>query len=391
MFALAPTPHANSFVDTPNIIQPVYPLEIFRCQQCGHIQLLDIVDPGSMFRHYVYLSGTSPVMVDHLNRYADEIERFVGLRKGDFVLEFGSNDGTLLGCFQQSGMKVLGIDPAENIAEIARANGVDTLAEFFTIELARSVRDKHGSARVICANNVCAHIDDLAAVFDGVRDLLAPDGVFVFEVGYLYDVITKTYFDTIYHEHVDFHHIGPLIPFCKTRGLDLIGAQRVTTQGGSIRCFVQLAGGPRQRDASLEQLLALEDAAGLNRTETYRAFYARVKQRGVELVSLLEGLKHRGFRLAAFGAPAKATTLMYQFNINGDLIDYIVDDNSLKQGTFTPGLHVPVVGPDSLIDRRPDYLLILAWNFAQSIIARNTAYAQTNGRFIVPLPDLKIY
>lgn len=390
MFALTPTPHANAFVESPAIVQPIFPLEVFRCETCAHIQLIDIVDPGTMFRHYVYLSGTSPVMVDHLRRYADDVSKYANLEKGDFVLEFGSNDGTLLGFFQKLGMAVLGVDPAENIAAIARSNGIETLAEFFTPALASAVREKHKTAKVICANNVCAHIDNLAAVFDGVRELLAPDGIFVFEVGYLYDVVTKTYFDTIYHEHVDFHHVGPLVKFCAARGLELVSAQRVSMQGGSIRCFAQRAGGPRRPDASVAELLSLEDKAGLNRPETYRKFFARIQQRGTELVLLLDGLKRRGLRLAAFGAPAKATTLMYQFNMTGETVDYIVDDNVMKQGTFSPGLHVPVVSPRYLIDERPDYLVILAWNFAESIISRNSAYAATNGRFIVPLPDLRI-
>jgi SAM-dependent methyltransferase len=393
MFELTATPPANAFVPAEDVDTPqeVFPLDVYRCSNCGHLQLLEIVDPEAMFRHYVYVSSTSPVMVDHLKRYAETVTVQAHLAPGDLVVEFGSNDGTLLRFFKDQGMRVFGVDPARNIAEEATRNGIETIANFFTPDLAMEIRAKYGTAKVICANNVCAHIDNLASVFDGVRALLADGGRFVFEVGYLYDVIANTYFDTIYHEHVDFHRVGPLRRFCKTRGLELIAAERVDIQGGSIRCIAQLSGGPAKIEDSVERLIALEEQSGLDKPETFKAFAERINQRRVELTALLRGLKQSGKNIGAFGAPAKATTLMYHFGLSTDIVDYIVDDNPLKQGLYSPGLHVPVVHPRTLRDQRPDYLVILAWNFAASVMSRNRAYSEQGGRFIVPLPNLSLH
>lgn len=392
MFALAPTPPANALVADRDqaLAQERFPLELCRCGECGHAQLGEVVDPEVLFRHYLYVSSTSPVMIAHLSGAADAIVERAGLRPGDFVLEFGSNDGTMLRFFQKHGMRVLGVDPARNIAEQATKSGVETLAEFFSPQVAQGIKAAHGAPRAICANNVCAHIDDLGAIFDAVKVLLAPDGLFVFEVGYLLDVMNNVFFDTIYHEHVDYHHVEPLIGFCQRHGLELAHVDMVDIQGGSIRCFVQHAGGPRAVDGSVAGAVEREHAQGLHRAETFLAFGRAIDQRRLELVSLLRGLKAQGRSIAAFGVPAKATTLLHYFGLSTDVIDYIVDENPLKQGLYSPGLGVPVVHQDRLEADRPDYLIILAWNFAQNIMARYWGYAEAGGRFIVPLPNLAL-
>jgi SAM-dependent methyltransferase len=393
MFALTSTPPANAFVhkDLLEEKQDCYPLEFYRCDACGHLQLTEIVAPEVLFRHYVYVSSTSPVMVNHLQATAEAVIRHAQLKSDDLVVEFGSNDGTLLHFFKNRGMKVLGIDPARNIAEVATNSGVETLPEFFAPEIARLIKASRGSARAICANNVCAHIDDLGSIFDAVQILLANDGLFVFEVGYLRDVVCNAYFDTIYHEHVDFHHVEPLVSFCLLHGLQLVHVERVNIQGGSIRCYVQHNNGPYSIDPSVDNYIDDEHAAGLHLPETYRYLGLRIEQRRVELVSLLAGLKSQGKKIAAFGAPAKATTLMYHFGLSKNIIDFIVDENPLKQGLFTPGLHVPVVHPDALQNETPDYLVVLAWNFADNIMQRYGYYVEQGGRFIVPLPNLALY
>lgn len=392
VLALTPTPPANAFVPAGALGAPqeCFPLDVFFCEDCGHVQLLDVVDPRVLFENYVYVSGTSPVFVRHFEDYARAVlERFRAL-PGGLVLDIGSNDGTLLSFFQKGGMKVLGIDPARDIAAAAGARGIETWTDFFTPALASRIRAERGPAAVITANNVFAHIDDLAGVAEGVRALLASDGVFVFEVSYLVDVYEKTLFDTVYHEHLAYHSVAPLVRFLAAHGLELFAAERVESHGGSLRGFAQVAGGPRAADGSVAALVALEKSLGLDKAATLFAFGRRIDAVRESLRGLLLGLKERGQRIAGFGAPAKATTLMYHFGLGPDVIEFIADDSPLKQGLYTPGLHVPVLGADEIYRRRPDYLLILAWNFARPIMAKHARFAAEGGRFIVPLPTVEV-
>lgn len=392
-FSLAPTPPANAFVSRgqTGTQQETFPLDVFFCEDCTHVQLLDVVDPRLLFEHYVYVSGTSPSFVRHFEHYSDFVAQLTGLRRGALVVDIGSNDGTLLRAFEQRhGARVLGIDPARNLAEAATKAGIETLPEFFTATLAERLASERGKASIITANNVFAHVDDLGGVVDGVRSLLAPDGVFVFEVSYLLDVVGDILFDTIYHEHLAYHAVRPLIPFFDRHGMELIDAVRVPTHGGSLRGVAQLARGPRQRGGSVADALALEQKAGLEKLATYRAFARRIDALGQELGALLNDLKGQGKSIAGFGAPAKATTLMYHFGIGPQLVDFIVDDSPLKQGLFTPGMHIPVLSAQAIPERNPDYLVILAWNFAKPIVEKNAAFRARGGRFIVPLPRVEI-
>jgi len=392
-FALEPTPPANAFVSPVDRgkQQDVFPLDVFFCRSCTHVQLLDIVDPRILFEHYVYVSGTSPSFVKHFETYADGIAKLVGLQPGALVLDIGSNDGTLLRAFRERHeAKILGIDPAKNLAEAATAAGIETIADFFSPALAQKIGEERGKASIITANNVFAHIDDLGAVADGVRMLLAPDGVFVFEVSYLLDVVKNTLFDTIYHEHLSYHAVRPLIGFFERHGMELIEAIRVPTHGGSLRGIAQLRGGPRARGGSVGEALALEQKHGLEKLSTYTALAKQIDDLRVELRVLLTKLRGEGKTIAGFGAPAKATTLMYHFGIGPDIIDYIIDDSPLKQGLYTPGLHIPVVAASVLDERPPDYLVVLAWNFAALIIAKNANFKQQGGHFIVPVPKVEV-
>lgn len=392
VLSLAPTPLANAFVakDALTQAQPVYPLDVYFCGHCAHVQLLDVVDPSVLYRHYVYVSGTSPVFVRHFRDYAADITSRFRTPAGAFVVEIGSNDGTLLRCFKDLGMRVLGIDPAEEITRTVVASGIDAMVGFFTPQLAREIAATRGRAAVIAANNVMAHIDDLSGVMEGVRELLADDGVFVFEVSYLVDVIEKNLFDTIYHEHLDYHSVKPLVGFFCSHGLELIEAIRVESHGGSLRGVVQRADGPRPVGVSVAEAIRQEQSLGLDRAETLRAFAGHINNIKNELTGLLRDFKRQGKRIAAFGAPAKATTLLYHFGFEPGIIDFIVDDSPLKQGLYSPGMHIPVVPSSELYARKPDYVVILAWNFAQPIIDKHAAFREQGGRFIVPLPGVEV-
>jgi SAM-dependent methyltransferase len=389
---LAPTPPANAFVPAQELGrgQERFPLDLFFCEDCFHLQLSDVVDPRILFENYVYVSGTSPVFVKHFEDYAEEVMRRFAPSPGGLALDIGSNDGTLLAAFKKRGLKVQGVDPAKEIARRASEEGIPTIAGFFTADLAKELKGKIGSAAVVTANNVFAHIDDLKGVVDGVRELLGPEGVFVFEVSYLVDVFEKTLFDTIYHEHLAYHSVKPLIQFLAANGLELIEALSVDSHGGSLRGVAQLKNGPRPVGASVAQAVAIEEKLGLDKAETFRAFAARIDGLKQELGGLLRKLKSEGKKIAAFGAPAKATTLMYHFDIGPELIDFIIDDSPLKQGLYSPGMHIPVLSSAAIAEKKPDYLVVLAWNFASSIIAKNAAFREAGGRFIIPLPTIEV-
>lgn len=390
--SLTSTPLANAFVPASELDkkQELFPLDVFFCCNCGHAQLLDVVDPVLLFENYVYVSGTSPVSIEYFRTYAEEVITRFNVPKGAFVLDIGSNDGTLLRFFKEADLRVLGVDPAKDIARAATQAGIETLVTFFTPELATEIKLKHGRASVIMANNVFAHADDLKGIVDGIRHLLTPDGLFVFEVSYLVDVYRKTLFDTIYHEHLSYHTVKPLRDFFARNDMEMIETVRIDTQGGSLHGIVQLAGGERNVGISVTKLIALEAELGLDWPGTLQTFSAKIEDVKTRLRTLLLGLTGEGKKIAAYGAAAKATTLMYHFDIGPDILDFIVDDSPLKQGLYSPGYHIPVLPSSAIYEHKPDYLLILAWNFAGPIMAKHTAFTDAGGHFIVPLPQIEM-
>ncbi len=389
VLSLPPTPPANAFVPAP-VAQDLHPQDVFRCTSCGHVQLGHVVDAETLFGEYVYASGTSPVFVKHFDDYAQAVVTRFGVKPGDRVVEIGSNDGVLLRAFKARGAAVLGVDPARKIAAAASASGVETRAEFFTEDLARALRAEGGPAKVITANNCMAHIDDLAGVVRGVAALLADYGVFVMEVQYLVELVRQGLWDMVYAEHVSYHHVGPLIPFFARAGLGVFDVQAVPTHGGSIRVFVRRAA----------PFLERADWDGREGAWTSREAFARLQARIGEqtrgLKQVLADLKRRGGDglVAGYGVPAKATTLMYTMGLSRADIDYCVDDSPWKIGLLSPGLHVPVLAPTALLERRPRAIVIFAWNFADSIAEKIRAmFAAAGGEappIVVPLPEPRI-
>jgi SAM-dependent methyltransferase len=392
VFKLKATPPANAFVSQAALddIQPTFPLDMFFCEDCAHVQLLDVVDPSLLFENYVYVSGTSPVFVQHFKDYAEKIHADFPVPQGSLAIDIGSNDGTLLSFFQQNNYKVLGIDPAREIARQATENGVETLPEFFTSDLATKITSERGPASVVTANNMFAHADDLGGILDGIHNLLAIEGIFAFEVSYLLDVYCETLFDTIYHEHLSYHSVKPLKTFMAAHGMRLIDVQRVNTHGGSLRCIACRSEASHTVKPSVEGAIQDEVQVNLHSSQTFKAYASQIDQLSNELGSLLQKLRSEGKSIAAYGAPAKATTLMYHFGLGPDVIDFIIDDSPLKQGLFSPGMHIPVLPSTAIAERKPDYLLILAWNFAEPIIRNNASFFKTGGKFIIPVPQVEI-
>ena len=371
--------------------EPLYPLELFFCNNCSHVQLGHVVNPKILYqKNYTYVSGTSDEFVKHLENYSHEmIDRF-SIKPKSFVVDIGSNDGTCLNFFKENGMNVLGIDPAKDIAKKATEDGIETIGDFFSYNLATELLEKYGAASFITSHNACAHIDNLLDIVKGVEILLDDNGVFVLEVGYLVDVYINTWFDTIYHEHLDFHTVGPFKELFDQVGMEVIRAERISPQGGSIRIMTQKKNGNFRCDSSVDKLIDLERELGLNKVHTFYKLNNRIDLVKTELRRIILELKKNGKTIAGFGSPTKATTLMNHFGIDENILDFIVDDNPLKQGRFSPVSHIQILPSKSLYELKPDYVLILAWNFADPIIEMHKKYAMEIGKFIVPMPYPKI-
>lgn len=370
VLSLGETPLANSYPKELEDSTIYYPLELYRCEYCRNVQLGIVVDPKLMFEEYLYASSTSPVFVKHFEDYANDFKGL--LTKGDFVVDIGSNDGILLKHFKKMGMRVLGVEPASNLAKEAKKNGIPTFNNFFTDKIARIIKGNEGKAKLITCNNTFAHIDDLDEIVKGVKTLLDKDGLFIIEVQYLPTVMEKKYFDQIYHEHVNYWTITSLSDFFELRGMSIAGYKKNDAHGCTMRVWVTKgAGGCECPEETLD----------------FNKFAKDLLKNKAKLNKILCDIKSKGKSIACYGAPAKATTLMHYFGIGADLIDFVVDDSPLKQGRFIPGKRIPIVSSELIYETPPDYILITAWNFAESIIKNNPGY---KGKWIVPCPIPKI-
>lgn len=392
LFSLVPTPPGNHFVGAERLDeeQKCYPLDLYFCEDCAHVQLGHVVLPTVLYQnHYSYVSGTSPVFLRHLKESAYDIVSEYHPRDGGLVVDIGSNDGSALRFFREQGFRVLGVDPAIEIAKRANEAAIETLCEFFGRNVAEKYEPLYGPAALIISHNTLAHIDDLRAVVESARRWLADDGLFVVEVGYLLDVFQKMWFDTIYHEHLDFHSVSPLVAFFDRMGMEIIDVRRTSAQGGSIRVVLQKQGGKYPIKRAVQEIVLLERDAGLHNAESFVQYAQQINSVKVGLTELVGELKRQGKRIAAFGAPTKATTLLYHFGL-GWALDFLVDENPLKQHMYSPGLHLPVYPAEAIYEKRPDCLLILAWNFADDIMQRHGQYRDMGGRFILPMPVARI-
>jgi hypothetical protein len=366
--------------------QAVYPLDLYFCRTCSHVQLLDVVDPRLMFRSdYTYLSGSSAGIVKHFRDYAASLLRREEPASGSLIVDIGSNDGTFLLNFKEAGLMVLGVDPATAVARRATEAGIETWARFLDHTTAQEVRVQKGAARIVTANNVFAHADDLGGMADSIRALLSPDGLFAFEVSYVVDVIDHMLLGTIFHEHLSYHAVKPLRAFLARHGLELVDIERVGIQGGSIIGYAQLSGGPRQVSSRVLELVKMEEERRFAQLDTYLAFNRRIDQMKQEVGALLDTLGPKG---AGYGAARGGTALLYRLDL-GRRLEFIVDDGPEKQGLFSPGHHIPIVSADTLYQRRPDWVFLLAWVHSKAILQKHARYMDEGGRFVVAYPDVR--
>lgn len=367
--------------------EPMFPLEVIVCRQCWLMSLRHVVDPSTLYRHYVYISSDSKMISRHMHQLAARVVEQFGMKGGSLVVEIGSNIGTQLEVFRDAGMRVLGIDPARNLAEIANRKGIETLPEFFTAQLAAQVVEQYGRPRFILGRHVFAHIDDLRDVIAGVKVLLDRTGVFAVEVPYLLDLIEANQFDTIYHEHLSYFSVGTLVHLFKRYDLRVIHVERFAVHGGSIVVFVGQEEGSWETQPAVEELVRLEERTGLTSEGYYYQFSKRVEQTRGALRDLLRQLRTTGKRVAGYGAPAKGNTLLNACGVGSQELEYVSDTTELKQGFVLPGTHVPIRSPAYGKQHPPDYFLLLAWNYAKEIIEREMEYLQRGGYFIIPIPE----
>ena len=391
VLSLGRLPLPDAFVPASRLNRPDerFPLDVAFCPSCSLMQLVGDVPAERMFvENYLYFSSFSDQLLDHSREHAEQLIADRGLHAGSLVVEVGSNDGYLLRSFVDAGIPAVGVDPAPQPSAAAQQRGVPTIQRFFGRQVARQLRDERGGADVILANNVLAHVPDLADVVGGLALLLADDGVLHVENPYVRELIDRCQFDTIYHEHVCYYSCTSIDRLMQRHGLHLNDVEYFPDlHGGTLRWIISHQAG---RTARLEDLLVDEVERGLTSFEYYRGFGARVVDLRDRLICLLTQLRADGSRMAAYGAAAKGTVLLNFVGIGTDVLDAVVDRNVHKHGHFMPGVRVPIVGPEYLLEAAPEYTLLLAWNFADEIVAQQAEYIRRGGRFIRPAPTPQV-
>lgn len=391
ILSLGMTPLANALLREDQLTdrERTWPLDLAWCPECSLTQITETVPAEMLFREYAYLSSFSDTMVQHARSIADRIREVRNLGTDSLVIEVASNDGYLLQWYHKEGIPVLGIEPARNAARTAIAKrGVNTISEFFSAQLAKRLAMSGQQADVIHANNVLAHVADLNGVVAGFSSILKPNGVVVVEVPYLKDLFDQIEFDTIYHEHLCYFSLTALKRLFQRHRLSIVDVERLQIHGGSLRIFAVHAGtAPVQ--ASVERILR-QESTWVRDGAYYKSFESKVESLRRQLIDLLQTIKADGKRIAVYGASAKGSTLLNYFGIGRDVLDFVVDRSTVKQGRYTPGTRLEISDPSRLIDEQPDYCLLLTWNFVDEILSQQAQYRQRGGKFIVPIPEVRV-
>ena len=390
---LGMTPLANAYRREEDLNRPetFYPLVAYACERCHLVQLPSSVDPGTLFDDYLYFSSYSRTWLEHCRRHAASTVPRFGLTPSSQVIEVASNDGHLLRCFADLGIPVLGIEPAQNVAEVARAAGVPTVSRFFGEEVARDLANENRRADLLVANNVLAHVPDLNGFVRGIRTLLAERGVATLEFPHLERLIEDRSFDTIYHEHFSYFSFTTVVSLFAGHGLTVFDVEELPTHGGSLRVYVRHEEDEtRERSSAVGALLDREEAWGVTRMDTYTAFRDSVRRMKRQLLGNLIELKSQGASIVGYGAPAKGNTLLNYCGIGTDFLDYTVDRSPHKQGRYLPGTRIPIHAPERIAETKPDYVLILPWNLTDEITEQMAHVRSWGGRFAVPIPEFKV-
>jgi SAM-dependent methyltransferase len=389
---LGASPLANAFLELSELGGPerFYPLHAYVCDECFLVQLPVFESPEEIFGDYVYFSSYSDSWVDHARRYAEHAIARFRLRPSSSVIEIASNDGYLLQFFQARGIPVLGVEPAENVAEAARTKGIPTLVKFFGEDTAEELVEDGAAPDLVVANNVLAHVPDLNDFVAGLAVLLAPGGAATLEFPHLLRLIEECEFDTIYHEHFSYFSLGTVEQAFAVHGLEIFDVEELPTHGGSLRIYARAAGGEPPSPAVAE-LQERELDAGLRELDTYTRFEERVREAKRALLEFLISAKREGSAVVAYGAAAKGNTLLNYCGIRSDFIDYVVDRSPHKQGLYLPGTHLRVFAPERVAETKPDYLLILPWNISAEVMEQMAHVREFGCRFVTPIPSVTVH
>ncbi len=384
-------PLANNYLRAEDLARPEprFPLRLAVCHGCWLMQIADLVPPVQLFSEYLYFSSFSDAWLRHARQAVERYLAEFALGRESFVMEIASNDGYLLKNFAAAGVPCLGIEPAANIAKVAREKGIETVVEFFGAETARRLVQQKGQADLVLGNNVFAHAPDINDFVAGLHAALKPQGRIVLEFPYGADFIEKGEFDTIYHEHVFYFTLAPLLPLFRRHGLEIFHVEKTPMHGGSLRLFAGHVGTHRS-ESSVDALLAEEKRKEIASLAYYEALFRQAQQTKADLCELLAQLKAGGKSIAAYGASAKGSTLLNFCGIGRDTLDFVADRSTYKQGLFTPGTYLPIVPAEEMERCRSDYTLLLTWNFAGEILAQQKAYREAGGKFIIPIPKVTV-
>ena len=385
-------PLANSFIKKEDLSkkEKAFPLNLCLCQKCGMVQLSDVIPAKLMFKNYLYIPSASKTRIEHFNELATTLKDKLNLNENDLAVDIGSNDGSLLEVYMQLGVKILGVDPSVNLAKVAELKGIPTVNDYFTRNTAQEIIKKYGKAKVITATNVFAHVDDIHEFVKGIEILLADYGAFVIEFPYLVDFIENCEFDTVYHEHLSYFGVRALVRLFEKTTLEIFSIQRMKLDGGSLRVFVRKRRKNSKSYPEVENLMKLELEKRLDTLAPYKTFAKNVRTKKNQFRRLLSELRKKKGKIVGYGAPAQGNTFLNYCKITNKDIWYIVDSTTYKQGLYLPGTHIPIYHENKLFSDTPDYIVILAWNFAEEIIKKNAILRKKGVKFILPHQNFKV-
>jgi len=386
-FVFTPPDTAFVTVDDGSAESPeAFPLIISLCEKCKLVQMLDVVDPITLYKHYPHANFVTPSVTHHFDAYAQEAVNKGHIQKGDLIVDIGSGDGDLLRAFKKLGMKVIGVDPSTHSANQAKIDGIIIYSDYFTPQLAGQILKEHGKAALITANFVLGSVDNLHAFMAGVRHILRPDGLFYFEEPYLADILEKNLFDVFHHERLSLVTATPLEPFLRSTHMHLMDVRRSPFRSGSIRCIAQRSDGPHVVSASLKSFIDGEQSSNIHSAETLASFAARIEDLKTSLKKMVADLKSEGKRVAGYGASGRTVTFVHECGWQSDVLEYIIDDNPFKHDLMLPGTSIKVVHPNAIRDQKPDVIVLFAHNYADHILHQHEEFRKAGGKFIIPFP-----
>ena len=391
VFELKPTPSGDQFIAESDINQTVekFPLILAICSSCGYLHLPYILNPTESYTNYVYETKVTVGLKKHYLDYAKKVISFGRIAPSSFVIDLGSNDGTMLRAFKERGMDVLGVEPNQNIANLANKNQLNTINNYFSASVANKIIKQYGKASIVTANYMFANIDNIVDFTENAKKILSDEGLFIVQTGYHPEQMLINMFDYIYHEHFSYFSVKVLKDLFEKSGLELIYISLHSSKGGSIRAIAQHIDGERKVDNSVDMFISKEEEDQIHETKTYINFANRINEQKNELIDFIKNIRANNQVIVGYGASVSTTTLLHHYEI-GQYLDYIVDDNTIKHGLFSPGYHLPVYPSKKLYTDKPDYVLILGWQHQDSIINKNRKFIENGGSFIVPLPELKV-